>query len=77
MRCQALYPVARTTLAIFIMGLLATSAWGTEKVLYSFGHGEDGAQPSASLIADSAGNLYGTTAYGGAYSMGAVYEFHP
>ena len=41
-----------------------TSA-GNEEVLYSFTGNADGAMPSASLILDAAGNLYGTTAYGG------------
>ena len=38
---------------------------GKETVLYSFMDGADGAGPEAGLIRDSAGNLYGTTAYGG------------
>jgi uncharacterized repeat protein (TIGR03803 family) len=41
-----------------------TSA-GNEEVLYSFTGNVDGATPSASLILDGAGNLYGTTTYGG------------
>jgi uncharacterized repeat protein (TIGR03803 family) len=41
-----------------------TSA-GNEEVLYSFTGNADGASPSASLILDAAGNLYGTTPYGG------------
>jgi len=36
-----------------------------ETVLYSFTDGNDGAFPYAGLIMDAAGNLYGTTAYGG------------
>src|SRR6202047_201203 len=32
----------------------------------------DGAGPAAGLIMDASGNLYGTTATGGAYSNGAV-----
>jgi hypothetical protein len=42
------------------------SAAPTETVLYSFTGGTtDGANPSGGVIADSSGNLYGTTAYGG------------
>src|ERR1700693_112834 len=42
------------------------SAW-TETVLYSFTGGSDGAFPYADLTFDDAGNLYGTTLYGGTY----------
>jgi uncharacterized repeat protein (TIGR03803 family) len=37
----------------------------TETTLHSFGNGADGQEPSASLVFDSDGNLYGVTAYGG------------
>jgi uncharacterized repeat protein (TIGR03803 family) len=37
----------------------------TETVLYSFGQGKDGTGPTAGLIFDTAGNLYGTTSAGG------------
>jgi uncharacterized repeat protein (TIGR03803 family) len=37
----------------------------TELVLHSFTGGADGCSPQAGLIFDSAGNLYGTTAWGG------------
>jgi uncharacterized repeat protein (TIGR03803 family) len=37
-----------------------------EQVLYAFtGTGGDGANPAAAVVADSSGNLYGTTEYGG------------
>jgi uncharacterized repeat protein (TIGR03803 family) len=36
-----------------------------EKVLYAFNGGADGANPESGLILDAAGNLYGTTPYGG------------
>lgn len=39
---------------------------GNETVLYSFSGGFDGAYPQAGLVADPAGNLYGTTTLGGA-----------
>jgi uncharacterized repeat protein (TIGR03803 family) len=37
----------------------------TDKVLYNFAGGTDGANPNGGLIFDAAGNLYGTTTYGG------------
>ena len=54
----------------------------TEKVLYSFGgngyNDPNGDFPEAGLIRDAAGNLYGTTAQGGAYSYrGTVFELSP
>jgi uncharacterized repeat protein (TIGR03803 family) len=55
------------------------STW-TESVLYSFTGGSDGSRPEMGPIFDSAGNLYGTTAYGGeggcseGGGCGAVYK---
>jgi uncharacterized repeat protein (TIGR03803 family) len=50
-------------------------AWaGT--VLYSFGR-VGGSIPAASLIADEAGNLYGTANNGGARGEGVVFELSP
>jgi len=48
------------------------------KVLHEFGvSSEDGSFPEASLIFDSAGNLYGTTYGGGAHAGGIVFELSP
>lgn len=41
--------------------------------LHSFS-GSDGANPAARLIADAAGNLYGTTQRGGAHGVGIVFK---
>ncbi|MGA2592621.1 MAG: choice-of-anchor tandem repeat GloVer-containing protein [Bryobacteraceae bacterium] len=50
------------------------TAAGREVVLHSFGSGLDGAGPSGSLTSDSAGNLYGTTNWGGTRGAGTVYK---
>jgi uncharacterized repeat protein (TIGR03803 family) len=42
--------------------------------LHSFAGGSDGSFPSAGLIQASDGNLYGTTAYGGTYDDGTVFQ---
>jgi uncharacterized repeat protein (TIGR03803 family) len=47
---------------------------GTETVLYNFTGGADGRYPSAGLIQDKAGNLYGTTEYGGDFTSGTVFK---
>jgi uncharacterized repeat protein (TIGR03803 family) len=45
----------------------------TMTTLTSF-NGTDGVNPYGGLIMDSSGNLYGTTAYGGASNFGTVFE---
>jgi uncharacterized repeat protein (TIGR03803 family) len=49
------------------------TAW-TQTTLYSFTGGKDGSNPQAALMADSAGNLYGTTLTGGINGQGVVFE---
>jgi uncharacterized repeat protein (TIGR03803 family) len=46
----------------------------TFTVLHAFTGLSDGAFPSASLVRDNAGNLYGTAAGGGAYGHGVVFK---
>jgi len=70
----------RSLAAFALMLLLASTAFAVtpkESVLYRFKGGSDGAGPGASLIADKAGNLYGTTVNGGASSLGTVFEISP
>jgi uncharacterized repeat protein (TIGR03803 family) len=56
---------------------------GKETVLYSFTGGADGANPSAALLRDFAGNLYGTASSGGdlscfpPYGCGVVFKLNP
>jgi len=71
----------------FLIAAVPAFAASKEKVLYSFCAGNncpDGVGPSSSLIFDAAGNLYGTTAYGGASGVGCggsgcgtVFELQP
>jgi uncharacterized repeat protein (TIGR03803 family) len=46
------------------------------QVVHNFGTGNDGSTPYAGLIADSSGNLYGTTLSGGTYGGGTVFRFN-
>ena len=69
--------------AVFQLTPSANGRW-EEKVLYSFS-GQDGADPQSALIFDAAGNLYGTTFYGGntyasgcgGSGCGAVFRLKP
>ena len=48
---------------------------GHESVLYSFtGTNGDGGNPNGGLIMDNAGNLYGTTSYGGSAGGGTMFK---
>ena len=72
--------VALGLLALSLASTMAASAQGL-KVLYTF-HGSDGAGPETQLALDSNGNIYGTTAGGGAsicagYGCGTVFVISP
>ena len=49
-------------------------ASGKETVLHRFTGSPDGAAPFAGVVIDKAGNLYGTTSYGGSSRMGTVFK---
>jgi uncharacterized repeat protein (TIGR03803 family) len=61
---------------VFELSPNGSGGW-TETILYSFQGGNDGAQPSAGLIFDQVGNLYGTTLAGGSHSSGTAFEVSP
>jgi len=48
-----------------------------ESILWSFGNGLDGAEPTAGLLPGPNGSFYGTTTQGGAYHLGTVYQLKP
>jgi uncharacterized repeat protein (TIGR03803 family) len=62
----------------FVLGLAAVviprAQAQTFKVIHSFTGGSDGGNPLDGFIADSAGNLYGTTNAGGASGYGVVFK---
>jgi uncharacterized repeat protein (TIGR03803 family) len=67
--CGTLFELSRAT----------TGKW-TESVLYNFcaqAGCPDGNSLVAGLVSDSAGNLYGTTAFGGTWNDGVVFELSP
>jgi len=61
--------------AVFRLTPKAHGSW-TETVVYSF-NGSAGEYPYGGLIFDAAGNLFGTTEYGGAYDLGTVFKLTP
>ncbi len=61
---------------IFELSPIQGGPW-IETVLHEFAGGSDGENPMAGLIWDSAGNLYGTAAYGGTNGTGLVFELSP
>ncbi|MCU1301132.1 MAG: hypothetical protein JWQ87_1416 [Candidatus Sulfotelmatobacter sp.] len=63
-----------------VFKLSAAGGTWAETLLHSFGNSNtsDGQEPYlVQLSIDAAGNLYGTTEYGGAYKNGAVFEVSP
>lgn len=56
--------------AVFV---LPSSGNAGAQAIYSFS-GPDGAHPNGSLVADAAGNLYGTTAAGGPHDDGTIFR---
>ena len=65
---------------VFELSPNGSGGWN-ETVLHSFTGGVDGKYPQGTLFFDSAGNLYGTTTYGGGsgcdYGCGIVFELSP
>lgn len=61
---------------VFEMMPQSSGTW-KEKVVHAFATIPDGHYPYAGLVLDGAGNLYGTTAFGGASNDGAIYKVVP
>src|SRR5271166_2706022 len=75
--CSSLKSASITILTILVLSVQPIHAQ-TENVLYSFANSPDGATPDyVTPVFDKEGNLYGTTAYGGLYGEGTVFELSP
>jgi uncharacterized repeat protein (TIGR03803 family) len=66
---------------VFELSPVAGGGW-TEKLLYTFGDGQDGIHPSTGLVFDAQGDLYATTAGNGSEGCqgtdcGTVFELSP
>jgi uncharacterized repeat protein (TIGR03803 family) len=61
---------------VFKLTPVVKGKWA-ETVLYSFQGTDDGYIPVAGLVFDDAGNLFGTTYYGGPGGWGTVFELTP
>jgi len=79
------HPRRAASVAILIAAAPTFLVAQTENILYRFQAGSDGSCPSSALVADQAGNLYGTTVYGGGTNCnfygtlgcGTVFELSP
>jgi uncharacterized repeat protein (TIGR03803 family) len=60
-----------------VFKLSTTGKRDKESILYRFQGSPDGANPFGGLVADSSGDLYGTTFDGGSNGFGTVFELSP
>jgi uncharacterized repeat protein (TIGR03803 family) len=61
---------------IFELKPMGVGEWNF-RAIYSFRGQPDGSFPYGALLFDGSGNIYGTTYYGGANNIGAVYKLSP
>jgi uncharacterized repeat protein (TIGR03803 family) len=78
MRNQSFYSTTKMFSLFCAVLLLACGAFAsTANVIYSFAGDEDGEYIDSDLVADSAGNLFGTSVQGGTFGTGTVWELSP
>ncbi len=63
--------------AALFLTFVGSAMAGQYKVIYTFQSTSDAYTPQTQMIADAAGNLYGTTQFGGAHGLGTVFELSP
>jgi uncharacterized repeat protein (TIGR03803 family) len=82
LRNSVLARTATLTYAALVVSALITATAApalaaTESVIYSFANPPDAFKPQCNLVADAAGNMYGTTFSGGTNNLGAVFMVTP
>ncbi len=65
---------AMAALTVFVFAVLVPATAQTYQVIYTFSGHDNPANPIAGVTPDQHGNLYGTTAWGGEFGGGAVYQ---
>jgi hypothetical protein len=81
-RASRFRTLTRSITFVALLSLASASSFAqSESVLYAFQGGSDASRPQSSLVADGAGNLYGTTVLGGSGCSnnvcGAVFRLSP
>ncbi|MGB6690337.1 MAG: chitobiase/beta-hexosaminidase C-terminal domain-containing protein [Terracidiphilus sp.] len=67
-----------STTAAILLAAGAPVAAAQDTIIWSFNqNGIDGSSPEGDVIMDAKGNIYGTTASGGKYTQGTVFELSP
>ncbi len=59
-----------------VLAILVATAFGQHEQVFAF-NGTNGFSPASDLVADVAGNLYGTAPGGGQFNCGTVFQFTP
>jgi uncharacterized repeat protein (TIGR03803 family) len=73
---RSVWRASAAVTALLLAPLASAAAAWHATVLHDF-YPRDGAYPNGALVADAAGDLYGTTEQGGKFGYGTVYELIP
>jgi uncharacterized repeat protein (TIGR03803 family) len=70
--------VSRACFVMVVVAMVANVSWAAGyRRVYSFSGGLDGRDPATHITFDAAGNAYGTTAAGGEFDFGTVFQLTP
>lgn len=69
--------MALTVFSVLLLAAAQPALAQTQSVLYNFTNTPDGGYPQSNLVLDAAGNMYGTTLFGGVHGRGSVFKVTP